>query len=204
MRDPPHRDGPRRGARRIDRVSGKGGRVGRELLAGPNQGRAAVVCCTPRRSTAVGVDRLFRWSLDPVAAEDAIDILRHHPDAAVGWEDGIDAAVHADPRTRDSIWLGVRQSLASLADPTVRAAVDPADGEEFDAEAFLRSRGTLFLLGTGTGVGAAAGLLAALSKTSPKPPGASPPAPPVPGSTRPSPWSSTRSPTCPRCRRCPR
>lgn len=108
------------------------------------------------------IGRLFRWSLDPVAAEDAIDILRHHPDAAVGWEDGIDAAIHADPRTRDSIWLGVRQSLSSLADPTVRAAVDPADCEAFDTEAFLRSRGTLFLLGTGTGVGAAAGLLAAL------------------------------------------
>lgn len=108
------------------------------------------------------IDRLFRWSLDPVAAEDAIDILRHHPDAAVGWEDGIDAAIHADPRTRDSIWLGVRQSLSPLADPTVRAAVDPDDGEAFDPEAFLTSRGTLFLLGTGTGVGAAAGLLAAL------------------------------------------
>lgn len=110
----------------------------------------------------ISVDRLFRWSLDPVAAEDAIDILRNDPDAAVGWEDGIDAAVHADPRTRDSIWLGVRQSLASLADPTVRAAVDPGPGESFDAEAFLNSRDTLYLLGTGAGVGAAAGLLAAL------------------------------------------
>lgn len=108
------------------------------------------------------VDRLFRWSLDPIAAEDALDILRNHPDAAVGWEDGIEAAIHADPRTRDSIWLGVRQSLASLADPTVRAAVDPDEGEAFDPEAFLRSRSTLYLLGTGTGVGAAAGLLAAL------------------------------------------
>lgn len=110
----------------------------------------------------VGIDRLFRWSLDPVAAEDAIEILRGDDRAAVGWEDGIDAAVHADPRTRDSIWLGVRQSLAPLADPTVRAAVDPRLGEAFDAEQFLRNRGTLFLLGTGAGVGAAAGLLAAL------------------------------------------
>lgn len=110
----------------------------------------------------VGIDRLFRWSLDPVAAEDAIEILRGDDRAAVGWEDGIDAAVHADPRTRDSIWLGVRQSLAPLADPTVRAAVDPGSGEAFDAEEFLTNRGTLFLLGTGAGVGAAAGLLAAL------------------------------------------
>lgn len=111
----------------------------------------------------LAIDRLFRWSLDPVAAEEAVDILRHHDDAAIGWEDGIEAAVHADPRTRDSIWLGVRQSLAPLADPTVRAAVDPRDDDEaFDVDEFLTNRGTLFLLGTGAGVGATAGLLAAL------------------------------------------
>lgn len=27
--------------------------------------------------------------------------------------------INADPRTRDSIWMGVAQSLASLADPRV-------------------------------------------------------------------------------------
>jgi type IV secretory pathway TraG/TraD family ATPase VirD4 len=75
--------------------------------------------------------------LNPVLAEDAVTILTRHPDAAAGWADALDAAVHADPRTRDSVWLGVRQSLAALADPDVLDAVDPDPGEAFDPVTFL-------------------------------------------------------------------
>lgn len=89
---------------------------------------------------------LYRWSLNPVLAEDAVSILNRHADAAAGWADALDAAVHADPRTRDSVWLGVRQSLAALADPDVLAAVDPEPARAFDPAAFLRDSGTLFLL----------------------------------------------------------
>ena len=89
---------------------------------------------------------LYRWSLNPVLAEDAVTILTRHSDAASGWADALDAAIHADPRTRDSVWLGVRQSLAALADPDVLAAVDPAPGEAFDPATFLRDSGTLYLL----------------------------------------------------------
>ncbi len=104
---------------------------------------------------------LYRWSLDPVAAADAVSILGAHPDAAPGWDDALDQAARSDPRTRDSIWLGVRQALASLADPRVLHAVSPADGEGFDPERFLTDRGTLYLLGTSAGAGAAAALVAA-------------------------------------------
>ncbi len=41
-------------------------------------------------------------------------------------------------------------------------AVSPREGEEFDPEAFLRDRGTLYVLGTASGAGAAAPLVAAL------------------------------------------
>lgn len=104
---------------------------------------------------------LYRWSLNPVLAEDAVTILTRHPDAAAGWADALDAAVHADPRTRDSVWLGVRQSLAALADPDVLDAVDPVQGEAFDPVGFLRNAGTLFLLASSVTSASCAPLVAA-------------------------------------------
>lgn len=108
-----------------------------------------------------GAGDLYRWSLDPVAAADAVGVLGREATAAPGWDDALDQAARADPRTRDSIWLGVRQALSSLADPRVLDAVSPRHGESFDPEAFLAERGTLYLLGTSSGAGAAAALVSA-------------------------------------------
>lgn len=108
-----------------------------------------------------GAVDLYRWSLNPALAEDAVSILTRHRDAASGWADALDAAVHADPRTRDSVWLGVRQSLAALADPDVLAAVDPGPGQAFDPAAFLRENGTLFLLASAVASASCAPLVAA-------------------------------------------
>ena len=104
---------------------------------------------------------LYRWSLNPVLAEDAVAILARDRTAATGWSDALDSAIHSDPRTRDSIWLGVRQSLAALADPDVLAAVDPAPGESFDPAAFLRESGTLYLLAAAVTSASCAPLVAA-------------------------------------------
>lgn len=109
-----------------------------------------------------GIDRLYAWSTNPVAAEEATLILLRNPGSADGWADALDAAIHMDPRTRDSVWAGVRAAMAALADPRVRRALDPAPGEQLDVEEFLRHKGTLYLLGTGAGAGASATFLAAL------------------------------------------
>lgn len=103
---------------------------------------------------------LYRWSLNPALAEDAVSIL-NRTSSADGWADALDAAIHADPRTRDSIWLGVRQSLAALADPDVLAAVDPPAGQEFDPAEFLRESGTLHMLASAVASGSCAPLVAA-------------------------------------------
>nr|WP_274967679.1 TraM recognition domain-containing protein [Bifidobacterium tibiigranuli] len=105
---------------------------------------------------------LFRWTLDPVAAADAVAILNAAPGAATGWAESLQAMIDSDPRTRDSIWQGVSLALGSLADPRVLNAVSPGPGESFDPETFIRERGTLFLLATGSGAGASAALVAAL------------------------------------------
>lgn len=104
---------------------------------------------------------LYRWSLDPAAVTEAITILGR-PSAAPGWDNALEQAANSDPRTRDSIWLGVRQALSALADPRVLDAVSPREGEEFDPATFLRDRGTLYVLGTASGAGAAAPIVAAL------------------------------------------
>lgn len=104
---------------------------------------------------------LFRWTLDPSAAHDAVSILLSNPNAATGWGESLQAMLEADPRTRDSIWQGVSLSLGALADPRVLDAVSPSDGEAFDPEQFLRSNGTLYLLATGAGANNSAALVSA-------------------------------------------
>ncbi len=105
---------------------------------------------------------LFRWTLDPSAAAEAVAILANSPAAATGWADSLGAMIDSDPKTRDSIWQGVALALGALADPRVLDAVTPGPGEEFDPEGFIRQRGTLYLLATGAGAGASAALVAAL------------------------------------------
>ena len=104
---------------------------------------------------------LFRWTLDPAAARDAVTILTTRATAAAGWAESLEAMIDADPRTRDSIWQGVSLALSCLADPRVLEAVSPSDHEQFDPGTFLRDRGTLYLLATGAGAGASSALVAA-------------------------------------------
>ncbi|KDA06155.1 type VI secretion protein [Microbacterium sp. CH12i] len=104
---------------------------------------------------------LFRWTLDPAAASDAVAILTANPKAATGWADSLQAMIDSDPRTRDSIWQGVSLSLAALADPRVLDAVSPGPNERFDPEEFLRKRGTVYLLATGAGANNSAALVSA-------------------------------------------
>jgi type IV secretion system protein VirD4 len=111
-----------------------------------------------RRSPA----ELFRWTLDPAAAHDAVSILLSTRSAATGWGDSLQAMLESDPRTRDSIWQGVSLSLGALADPRVLDAVSPVEGESFDPEGFIRSNGTLYLLATGAGSNNSAALVSAL------------------------------------------
>jgi type IV secretory pathway TraG/TraD family ATPase VirD4 len=105
---------------------------------------------------------LYHWSLDPVVAGEAVTLLNASPRAAPGWAGALEAIITGDPRTRDNSWAGVRTALSALADPRVLAAVTPTPAQRFDPDAFLTGTGTLYLLGTASGVGASANLIAAL------------------------------------------
>jgi type IV secretion system protein VirD4 len=104
---------------------------------------------------------LYRWSLSAAWAREAVMILATHPKAATSWHQGLEAIVGADQKQRDSVWAMVAIAFASLADPAVLDAVSPGPGEQFDPQAFLRQRGTVFLVGTSTGASATAGLVGA-------------------------------------------
>lgn len=105
---------------------------------------------------------LFRWTLDPAAAGDAVSILAAHPRAAGGWAEALQAMLESDPRTMDSIWQGVSLALSALADPRVLDAVSAGPDEVFDPETFLSQKGTLYLLATAAGANNSAPLVAAL------------------------------------------
>jgi type IV secretion system protein VirD4 len=109
-----------------------------------------------------GIDRLYRWGLEPASAIEAVTILNHSDTAAEGWGDTLDGIVRMDGRTRDAIWAGVRSALSALADPAVRRAFDPPPGEGLDPKTFLADKGTIYLLGTGAGASATSAFIAAL------------------------------------------
>jgi type IV secretion system protein VirD4 len=77
-----------------------------------------------------------------------VRILRGATGAAPGWAEELVAQAAADPRTRDSVWAGVRRAVDALADPRVLDACSPPPDEQFDTAEFLRGGGTLYLLGT--------------------------------------------------------
>jgi len=104
---------------------------------------------------------VYRWSLSSAHAGEAVLALATDPRAAPAWHEALNSIVSADARQRDSIWAMVTIAFSALADPKVLDAVSPRSGEHFDPETFLQGNGTLYLLGTSTGVSATAGLVSA-------------------------------------------
>jgi len=128
------------------------------------QGKTAeVLHCLLHAAAIDGRDArtLFQWAHSPTAARDAVRILSNSPYAVEGWADELEQSINSDPKSRDSIWLGVGLAFKGLADPRVMDAVTPREDELFDPEPFLRENGTLYLLGTAEGAGASGALVAA-------------------------------------------
>ena len=105
---------------------------------------------------------LYRWSLTPAAAREAVDVLVNSPAAATAWDRALDSIISADQRMRDSVWAMVANAFAALSDPRVLESVSPGPNEKFNPPDFLRQGGTLYLLGTASGAASTASLVAAL------------------------------------------
>jgi type IV secretion system protein VirD4 len=111
--------------------------------------------------SGASAEDLYRWSLSPVMASEALGPLTDDERATPGWAHALTSILSADQKQRDSIWAMVAIALSALADPSVLDAVSPGPGEEFNPVEFLRSNGTLYLLGTSSGASSTTGLVSA-------------------------------------------
>lgn len=110
----------------------------------------------------VDAPTLGRWGASPGLAEQAVRILKESPSAAAGWGEALDAELNSDPRMLPSKWMGVTSATSSLMLPEVADVLNPAWGEGLEPKEFLKEKGTLFLVGTKSGGGAAGPMLMAL------------------------------------------
>lgn len=126
-------------------------------------GKAQAILSQMLHAAAVGgrtVVDLRDWCASPLAAREAVDILKTH--GAPGWGEALGGVLEGDPKLLESSWFGITLSMEPLNHPKMLEAMNPAPGEVFHVEDFIRKSGTLYLLGTGSGAGAAGGFLAAL------------------------------------------
>lgn len=94
-----------------------------------------------------GVDALERWCQSPGTAREAVRVLQEHADAARGWASKLESELSGDERTVANIWKTVAGCVVEpLMDPAIKAAVSPGPGQELDLEAFIRGKGTLYIV----------------------------------------------------------
>jgi type IV secretion system protein VirD4 len=111
--------------------------------------------------SGASAEDLYRWSLSPVMASEALGPLTDDERATPGWAHALTSILGAEQKQRDSIWAMVAIALSALADPSVLDAVSPKPGEEFNPAKFLKSNGTLYLIGTSSGASSTSGLVSA-------------------------------------------
>ncbi|MEI6624253.1 MAG: type IV secretory system conjugative DNA transfer family protein, partial [Actinomycetes bacterium] len=110
-----------------------------------------------------GANDLYRWSISPNNAKEAVRILTEYQGAQSEWGVYLKSFLDGDPRIRDSAFSGLRQAFRPLSNPAVRALVTPkSEAETLDPASFMRNKGTLYLLGTASGSGPASSLISAL------------------------------------------
>lgn len=90
------------------------------------------------------------WLANP-DRDDPLVILRSEQHAAhvpPGWANSLQAEMHSSAdRMKGSIWSLARSAVAFMGNPVVSAAVTGHHGQNFDIESFIRSNGTLYLVG---------------------------------------------------------
>ena len=98
----------------------------------------------------LGMAEVAAWAQAP-GDRTPLRILQKHTDRVpVGWEGELAQVLQTNAtKTRDSIYLTLCLATAFMGDPYIATACQTAaDAEPFDVEAFVRARGTLYLLGS--------------------------------------------------------
>ena len=108
------------------------------------------------------VSDVYRWSLSPDEAKEAVEILKTSGRATPQWGSALGTVVGLESRPRSNIWSVVSGVFAPLASPRVIEQLSPGSSDEFHPAEFLRMSGTLYLLGTSSGAFATANFVSAL------------------------------------------
>jgi type IV secretory pathway TraG/TraD family ATPase VirD4 len=111
---------------------------------------------------ARSVSDVYRWSLSPDEAKEAVEILKTSARATPQWGSALGTVVGLESQTRANIWSVVSGAFAPLASPRVIEQLSPGSSDEFHPAEFLRASGTLYLLGTSSGAFATANFVSAL------------------------------------------
>jgi hypothetical protein len=110
-----------------------------------------------------GMDTVMHWANDPDDPEPVALLDRHAPYVPQGWLPTLRTHLRASVNTRTGYFATVTACVGFMDSPTVAAACRPGPGGAFNVEAFLRWRGTLYLVG-GAGDKRLAPLLTALTE----------------------------------------
>lgn len=106
------------------------------------------------------IPEFVAWCQNDTDTE-AADILRHHPDLAAVRRT-LQQAQAVVEETRSGIWETLRDALSCLTDPDLTTSVLPHPEQTgFDADTFIRSGGTLFVVGSDDDAAAQAPLVTA-------------------------------------------
>lgn len=88
---------------------------------------------------------VHRWSTSPEIAREVVSLLeRYSPHT--NWSETIASIQAEDAKMRSNKWFGVESAFKALDVPSVRAVFDVHPDEAFDAEEFLDSPGTIYMI----------------------------------------------------------
>ncbi|MFD8242402.1 type IV secretory system conjugative DNA transfer family protein [Streptomyces albidoflavus] len=107
--------------------------------------------------------RVRAWVTDSTDREPLEILEGHHHLVPAGWTRGLAQIRKAPEKTRDSVYLTLVRAFEFMSLPQVMDIVSPRPGQQkFDVADFLRSRGTLYLMGRDQQYGSVAPLFTAL------------------------------------------
>jgi type IV secretory pathway TraG/TraD family ATPase VirD4 len=92
---------------------------------------------------------VYRWVMDERAVAEAVAILHAH--GKHRWGDTAEQICGEARKTVATVRMSMSRALSFLDDPQLAQCVLPADGAGFDITAFLRSRGTLYMIASPAG-----------------------------------------------------
>lgn len=124
--------------------------LGLEHIGGNDKvfrGRAKTVMQAYLLAAALGhhtVSALVDWAVAKPPDREPVELLRQHGHQQIAANLAAEIGMVAE--TSDAVWLTVRRVIEPWLHPALRELSTPTAGQEFDAEAFVVSRGSLFVV----------------------------------------------------------